>query len=151
MQNHGYHRPLQLIDSAVAVRVGVAGTSPSGDEGDTTDVELSTPQPVMVSKSSSRMRIRLEAMASDDGSALCSSGLENSNVKVGPARAVSKARRSTRQRVAGTWGESGSAWTQDTDEDVSDDEGTLYYVTIKYLAEMSLFQQAWSAPFPTIK
>ena len=40
-KNHGYHRPLQLIDAAVLVRVSPGAGSASGDDGDATDVELS--------------------------------------------------------------------------------------------------------------
>ena len=44
-KNHGYHRPLQLIDAAVVVRVSPGAGSPSGDDGDATDVSAGGPPP----------------------------------------------------------------------------------------------------------
>lgn len=124
-KNHGYHRPLQLIDAAVGVRVSPAACSPSGDDGDATDVELSAgreaPSGGSPGKSSSGEHAQLEAAGSDDGSAQYCSGPENSGGEGG----VSGARRSSRHRIARAWGDDISGWSRDSDEDASDDEGSL--------------------------
>ena len=105
------------------MRVAVTGGSHSGDDGDATDVELSNREPAMVSKSSSRMRAWPGAAASDDGSAQFCSLPENSGGEGGREDVASRARRSTRQRIARVWSADVSAWTPDSDEDASDDEG----------------------------
>lgn len=121
-KNHGYHRPLQLIDAAVGVRASPGVGSPSGDDGDVTDVELSAQEPApgaSPGKSCSGLRPQPEAAGSEDGSAQYCSGPENSAGEGG----VSGARRSSRHRIARAWGDDISGWSPDSDEDASDDEG----------------------------